>query len=178
MLDQAGFLVGNLPLDAQLVDEKSPQHAMAAPYAFGVFGALLGEGNAPIPSLIHHPRHTRERTGREFFSSVREALASDTALHAVCPRCGRILTLDGEYVPQSPDKYIAIGRCRHHGRLVLRLLFHPEEDGVSLRRSAAPAAPSTVAYVHTKQFQAARAAAADPDEALRRASRSNMPLDS
>ena len=131
-------------------------------------------------SLIHHPRHTRERTGREFFSSVREALASDTALHAVCPRCGRILTLDGEYVPQSADKYIAIGRCRHHGRQVLRLQFRLEEPGrVSLRRSAAPATPANIAYIHTKQFQAARLPVPpDPDEALRRATRSDVPFNS
>ena len=97
----------------------------------------------------------------------------------LCPRCGRILALDGEYVPQSPDKYITIGRCRNHGRLILRLRLQKEDDGqVSLRRSAAPATQTHVAYVHTKQFQASRISAFDPDAALSQVTRSNVPFDS
>ncbi|MBQ8074033.1 MAG: exonuclease domain-containing protein [Clostridia bacterium] len=140
--------------------------------------AALDYAQAP-KNLIHHPRHNRAKTPREQFPSVREALSSDTALKPTCPRCGRILTLDGEYVPQSPDKYIAIGRCRHHGRLLLRLRLQPEEEGqVSLQRSTAPATQANIAYVHTKQFQSARQPQLpDPDAALRRATRSNVPFD-
>ena len=129
-------------------------------------------------NLIHKPRPAREKPPQAFFPSAKEALASEEALRPVCPRCGRILTLDGEYVPQSPDKYISIGRCRHHGRLILRLRLQKEDDGrVSLRRSAAPASRTSIAYVHTKQFQASRGSPVDPDDALSQAARSNVPFD-
>lgn len=106
-------------------------------------------------SLIHKPRKTREKTPMTDFPSLQAALESDVALKPTCPRCGRIMTLDGEYVLQSPDKYITIGKCRGHGRMLLRLAFRPEEKGhVMMRRSVAPANQSNVAYVHTKQFQA------------------------
>ena len=86
--------------------------------------------------------------------SLRAALESEIALKPVCPRCGRNLALDGEYVPQSPDKYISLGKCRNHGKMLLRLTLRPEEDHVLMRRSVAPANHSNIAYVHTKQFQA------------------------
>ena len=106
-------------------------------------------------SLIHRPKKTRERTPMTAFPSLRAALESDTALRPVCPRCGRNLALDGEYVLQSPDKYITIGKCRSHGRMLLRLALREEREGqVWMRRSVAPASASNVAYVHTKQFQA------------------------
>ena len=106
-------------------------------------------------SLIHHPRRTRDRTPLTPFPSVEAALASDAAQKPTCPRCGRILALDGEYVLQSPDKYIVIGKCRGHGKMLLRLAFRAEAEGrVQMRRSVAPANHSNIAYVHTKQFQA------------------------
>ena len=129
-------------------------------------------------NLIHKPRSSREKAPHAFFPSAREALASPQACQPPCPRCGRILTLDGEYVPQSPDKYISVGRCKHHGRLILRLRLSREEDGsVALRLSTAPASHSSLAYVHTKQFQAANSAPVDPDEALSQITRSNVPFD-
>ena len=129
-------------------------------------------------NLIHKHHHSREKSPQAFFPSAKEALASEEALQPTCPRCGRILTLDGEYVPQSPDKYISIGRCKHHGRLILRLRLQKEDDGrVSLRRSVAPASQSNIAYVHTKQFQASHSSPVDPDEALSFATRSNVPFD-
>ena len=89
------------------------------------------------------------------FPSLRAALESDAALKPICPRCGRNLTLDGEYVLQSPDKYITIGKCRNHGKMLLRLAMRAGEEGhVLMRRSVSPANQSNVAYVHTKQFQA------------------------
>ena len=136
-------------------------------------------------SLIHKPRKTRERTPMAPFPSVDAALESEIAQKPVCPRCGRILTLDGEYVSQSPDKFIAIGKCRNHGKMLLRLTLRMDEgEGhVLLRRSVAPANHSHVAYVHTKQFQARQreeAMISPPDrgEALLKASRSSMPFDS
>ena len=118
--------------------------------------AVLSFAQQP-KSLLHKSKRVRDRAPGTLFPSVRDALVSETALQPTCPRCGRILTLDGEYVLQSPDQYIALARCRNHGRQLLRLRVRPEADGqVSLRRSASPANASTVAYVHTKQFQAAR----------------------
>ena len=105
-------------------------------------------------SLIHHQHKDREKTAMTSFPSLRAALESEIALKPVCPRCGRNLALDGEYVPQSPDKYISLGKCRNHGKMLLRLTLRPEEDHVLMRRSVAPANHSNIAYVHTKQFQA------------------------
>jgi len=106
-------------------------------------------------SLIHKPRKTRERTPMTAFPSLEAALESEMALRPACPRCGRIMTLDGEYVLQSPDKYISIGKCRGHGRMLLRLAFRAEKEGhVLMRRTVAPASNANIAYVHTKQFQA------------------------
>lgn len=138
-------------------------------------------------NLIHKPRRSREKTPGESFDSLRQALESETALHPVCPRCGRILVLDGEYIMQSADKYIALAKCKHHGRMLVRLLFQiDEENHRVLRRTVTRATPGNVAYVHTKQFQNQQREAAwleahdslpDPEEALLHAERSNMPFD-
>lgn len=116
--------------------------------------AVLRYAQAPR-SLIHKPREAREKTAPDSFPSLQAALESDAALKPVCPRCGRNLTLDGEYVLQSPDKYVTIGKCRNHGKMLLRLAMRAESEGqVQMRRSVAPANHANVAYVHTKQFQA------------------------
>ncbi len=141
-------------------------------------GAALQYAQTP-KNLIHKPRKTRERTRAERFHSVREALDSDTALRPVCPRCGRILALDGEYIMQSPDKYISIGKCRNHGRLLLRLRLGKTEDGdVTLQRNTAPATHANIAYVHTKQYASRmKENAPDPDVLLANVSRSSMPFE-
>ena len=138
-------------------------------------------------NLIHKHHRSREKTPGEQFDSVQQALQSEPALQPVCPRCGRILTLDGEYVMQSADKYIALAKCRHHGKMLIRLRLHPEEENrLVMQRSAVRATPSNIAYVHTKQFQnqqreeawlAEHESLPDPDEALRHAERSSMPFD-
>lgn len=127
--------------------------------------AVLNYAQQPR-ALNHKPRKTREKTPASAFPSVETALKSDLAMKPACPRCGRILTLDGEYVQQSPDKYIVIGKCRNHGRQLLRLSLHSGEEGsVLARRSAAPANQSQVAYVHTKQYQARQREGAAADRA-------------
>jgi len=148
--------------------------------------AALKYALEPKP-LNHRPRKVREKSAGEGFSSVRDALESDSALCPTCPRCGRILALDGEYVKQSGDKYIGIARCKHHGRCLIRLRFFPDtEGGCVMQRTVSPATNSNVAYIHTKQLQAAQRNAAriahgespsDPDEDLLRAEPSNMPFE-
>ncbi len=136
-------------------------------------------------NLIHKPRHARGKTPGQVFSSVRSALESDTALKPTCPRCGRILTMDGEYVRQSADKYIALAKCKNHGRMLIRLHLRPDEEGhCVLQRSTTRATNSNIAYVHTKQLQNHQRMAAggadslpDPDEELRHAERTSMPFD-
>ena len=138
--------------------------------------------------LIHGHRSGREKTPGEVFASVREALESETVLQPTCPRCGRVLTLDGEYIQQSADKYMAVARCRSHGRILIRLRFRIDDDGKKvLYRTTAPANSSHVAYVHTKQLQLRErraryleehGALPDPDEELLRAEPTDMPFDS
>lgn len=138
-------------------------------------------------ALIHTHRHTREKTPGEGFSSIREALESESALQPVCPRCGRPVELDGAYIPQAPDKYVALARCRHHGRLLVRLHFRLGEDGQRLmHRTVSPATGANVAYLHTKalqiqakqeQYLSEHGSLPDPDEELLNACRSNMPFE-
>ena len=137
--------------------------------------------------LIHARRSAREKTPGEAFATVREALESDTALHPVCPRCGRVLTLDGEYIKQSADKYIAVAKCKNHGRILIRLHFRIDGDGKKvMSRTTAPATSANVAYLHTKQLQMQQrqakyleehGALPDPDEELLNADVSSMPFD-
>ena len=136
---------------------------------------------------IHSRKGAREKTEGEAFDSVRDALQSETAIHPVCPRCGRVLQLDGEYIKQSADKYIAVAKCKNHGRILIRLRFRIDDDGKKiLSRSTAPATGANVAYVHTKQLQMKErqekylqehGALPDPDEELLNADPSSMPFD-
>ncbi len=140
------------------------------------------------PRQLIHSRHiTREKTEGEAFASVRDGLASETAIHPVCPRCGRVLALDGEYIKQSADKYIAVAKCRNHGRILIRLRFRIDDDGKKIMsRTTAPATSANVAYIHTKQLQNQQRQAQyleshgslpDPDEELLNADVSSMPFD-
>ena len=140
------------------------------------------------PRQLIHSRHiTREKTEGEAFASVRDALASETAIHPVCPRCGRVLALDGEYIKQSADKYIAVAKCWNHGRILIRLRFRIDDDGKKIMsRTTAPATSANVAYIHTKQLQNQQRQAQyleshgslpDPDEELLNADVSSMPFD-
>ena len=148
--------------------------------------AVLNYPQEPRP-LIHSRHITRERTEGETFASVRDALASETAIHPVCPRCGRVLALDGEYIRQSADKYIAVAKCRNHGRILIRLRFRIDDDGKKIMsRTTAPATSANVAYIHTKQLQNQQRQAQyleshgslpDPDEELLNADVSSMPFD-
>ena len=148
--------------------------------------AVLNYPQKPRP-LIHSHRISRERISGDIFDSVKEALASEAALHPACPRCGRVLTLDGEYIKQSVDRYIAVAKCGHHGRMLIRLRFRVDDDGKKLMsRTTAPASAENVAYVHTKQLQARQrqerylaehGALPDPDEELLSAGIANMPFD-
>ena len=137
--------------------------------------------------LIHTRRVHREKTPAESFDTVREALESETAIHPVCPRCGRVLALDGEYIKQSADRFVAVAKCKNHGRVLIRLRFRIGEDGKKIMsRTTAPATAANVAYVHTKQLQnrerqarclAENGALPDPDEELLNADVSSMPFD-
>ena len=148
--------------------------------------AVLNYARQP-KELIHSKRNAREKTPGETFDSVRDALASESAIHPVCPRCGRVMTMDGEYIKQSADKYIAIARCKSHGRTLIRLRFRIDDDNKKIMtRTTAPATNANVAYVHTKQLQvrarqekylAEHGSLPDPDEELLNAEVSSMPFD-
>ncbi len=148
--------------------------------------AVLNYAREP-KELIHGKRSAREKTPGEVFDSVREALESESAIHPACPRCGRVLALDGEYIKQSADKYISIARCKSHGRILIRLRFRIDDDGKKIMtRTTAPATHANVAYVHTKQLQvqqrlekylAEHGTLPDPDEELLNADVSSMPFD-
>jgi len=138
-------------------------------------------------ALSHTRRSPREKTPGVVYDSVRQGLESEEAIHPTCPRCGRVLAMDGEYIKQSADKYIAIARCKSHGRILIRLRFRIDDDGKKIMtRTTAPATNTNVAYVHTKQLQvqerqrqylAEHGSLPDPDEELLNAEPSNMPFE-
>lgn len=138
-------------------------------------------------NLIHTPPAIAEARAGENFPCVNDALCSSTALHPVCPRCGREMTLDGGYVRQTADKYISLAKCKHHGRQLIRLNLYPlNEGGLVMRRTLSPASAQTVAYVHTKRLQVKiqedeciekSGTLPDPDHELAEAERTNMPFD-
>ena len=148
--------------------------------------AVLNHPQQPR-QLIHARRAVRDKTPGEAFPTVKEALASETALRPACPRCGRTLALDGEYIRQSADKYITVAKCKNHGRVLIRLRFRIDDDGSRIMiRTTAPATRDNVAYVHTKQLQAQQrlekyiaehGTLPDPDEELLNADVSSMPFD-
>ncbi|MBQ6399603.1 MAG: exonuclease domain-containing protein [Clostridia bacterium] len=147
--------------------------------------AVLNYVQTPRP-LIHN-RPLKEKTKGEVFASIREALGSESAVRPTCPRCGRVMTLDGEYIKQSADRYIAVAKCKNHGRILIRLRFRIDDDGKRImQRTTAPATAANVAYVHTKQLQmkqrqekylAEHGALPDPEEELEHAESANMPFD-
>ena len=96
--------------------------------------------------------------------------------------------LEDSYVPQSPDKYISLARCRTHGNLMVRLRFRvTDENRKVMNISVAKAAPSNCAYVRTKRLQIANKVAQyqathqgqspDYEEALLNAERSSVPFE-
>ena len=138
-------------------------------------------------ALNHIRRSVREKTPGSAFDSVRQGLESDEAIHPICPRCGRVLAMDGEYIKQSADKYIAVAKCKSHGRILIRLRFRIDDVGKRIMtRTTAPATNTNVAYVHTKQLQVRErqrryleehGSLPDPDEELLNAEPSSMPFE-
>ncbi len=129
--------------------------------------------------LLHVERTRRLSSPAASFDSVRAALASEAVQQPKCPVCGQRAKLEAPYVPQSPDKYIALALCKDHGSLFARLRFALMEDGqVSMVSMVALATRQNKAYVHTKQLQVERwQKAQDPDLALQRVIRSSMPFE-
>ena len=144
--------------------------------------------------VLNYPQHARKLTHAvakkekgQTFATIAEAFGSEQAMSPVCPVCGKPAKPDGRWVPQSPDKYISLAKCRAHGTLMLRARFRvTDEDRKALTMSVSKAAPSNVAYVHTKQMQvdqrereyeARYGHPIDYDEALLNADRSSVPFE-
>ena len=185
---KAAMAMVDIPEDAALSFHNAKNDAWYTALVFRTLpdpDAVLNYPQKPRP-LIHSRRAARERE-TEVFDSLAEALASESAQHPTCPRCGRVLTLDGEYIRQSVDRYVVVAKCSHHGRMLIRLRFRVDDDGKRLMsRTTAPASAENVAYVHTKQLQARQrlerylaehGSLPDPEEELLSAGSANMPFD-
>ncbi|MCQ2458379.1 MAG: exonuclease domain-containing protein [Clostridia bacterium] len=162
-------------------------------YTAKVFGTLPDPDEVlkyeQTPKALNRNRHhDKEKTPGEVFATLADALASETATRPVCPRCGRDAALEpGGYVPQSADKYIALAKCKQHGKLLIRLSFRVDDDGNRvMHRSVFPATGANVAYVHTKKLQIEARQAQyleengclpDPEKELLEAERTSMPFD-
>ena len=136
------------------------------------------------PKKLIHADHEAQKRLRSAvrYASLAEALASEEARQPRCPACGKPAVQDGEYVPQSADKYIGLAKCNAHGMVMTRLRFFVERDGrIAMNMVTAKAAPSNVAYIHTKAIQIAdrkaRGIQPDPEQALLNAERSSVPFE-
>jgi len=172
-------------------DENRPFHNAEhdAYYTALVFAALPDPAavlNYPEqPRQLIHSR--REKPRGEQYDSIADAFASDLATKPQCPVCGKIAVLDGSYVPQSPDKYINLAKCRAHGNLLVRARLRvTDENRKLLTLSLSKAAPSNCAYVRTKRlqvqerearYQELHGARPDYEEALLNADRSSVPFE-
>ena len=186
---KAAMEMSGIPEDASMSFHNARNDAWYTALVFKTLSdpdAVLNYPQKPRP-LLHSRRASRERVAGEAFDSVRDALASEAAVHPACPRCGRVLALDGEYIRQSVDRYIAVAKCSRHGKLLIRLRFRVDDDGKKLMSlTTASASAENVAYVHTKQYQARmrqerflaeHGVLPDPDEELLSAGIANMPFD-
>jgi hypothetical protein len=129
--------------------------------------------------LLHVERAHRCKSPAASFGSIREALNSEAVQQPKCPVCGQKAKLEAPFVAQSPDKFVAIAKCKDHGSLFSRLRFALMEDGqVSMISMVALATKQNKAYVHTKILQQEQKnLAMDPDLALQRVIRSSMPFE-
>ncbi|MBO4288616.1 MAG: exonuclease domain-containing protein, partial [Lachnospiraceae bacterium] len=135
------------------------------------------------PKPLIHPDHNKGKAKGELFDSLKEAMESELANKPKCPTCGRACELEeAGYVPQAPDKYIGLAKCRQHGNILARLRLRASQSGrVILSVSTAKATPPNVAYIHTKQLQMKQREEHgfrfDAEKALLNADRSSVPFE-
>lgn len=144
--------------------------------------------NYPVtPKSLLNSRRSASKRGERVYESARAALESPEAVSPGCPLCQKPMEMEVPPVMQAGDKYIGLGKCAHHGYMVLKLHLTRTEDGqCAMATAAVKAAPSNCAYVRTKQLQmqaryeqylAQHGCLPDPDAALMEADRSNMPFE-
>ena len=183
--DRKGLKAAMDFLQIEAHEDKSFHNALHDAYYTALVFSRLPEKEAVLRyvqqprKLLHVERARRMSTPAASFDSVRSALDAEVVQQPKCPMCGQKTKLEAPYVPQSPDKYVALARCRDHGTLFVRLRFALMEDGqVSMVSMVALATKQNRAYVHTKQLQVEqRQIAMDPDLALQRVIRSSMPFE-
>ena len=192
--ERAGLKLAMELMQLQPEEEKPFHNAEFDAYYTALVFATCPEPNDVLKyplqakKLIHAAHTAGKKPSGVTYATVEEALSSAEARAPHCPVCGREVELDGSYIPQTPDKYISLAKCRQHGPLMVRLRFHVTQgDRKQLDISVAKAAPSNCAYVRTKRIQfadkVARYQAAhegrkpDMDEALLNADRSSVPFE-
>ena len=133
--------------------------------------------------LIHPESEGRIRTKGEVYPTIAAGLESEAISAPLCPLCGRPTKLEeGGYVPQAPDKYIGLTRCRSHGLMLARLRIKAIRGGgrwmgVNVSRASKP----NITYIHAKQYQMKQRAAAgqiyNAERALMQACGSSVPFE-
>lgn len=192
--ERAGLKLAMDMLGIEPDEDKAFHNALYdAYYTAQVFAAMDNPDEVlhypQMPKQLIHPGHaSRKKPLGETFETIEEALASDLAQKPRCPVCGKAAAIDGDYVPQTADKYISLAKCKAHGNLLCRLRFHlNDEGGKIVNLSVSKAAPSNCAYVRTKRIQVAERERLymeahggmpyDYEEALQNADRSSVPFE-
>ena len=188
--DRAGLSAAMELVNIQPEEDRPFHNAEYDAYYTGLVFATCPEPD----KVLNYPEQARKLTRAvskkekgQVFDSILDALRSEQATGPICPLCGKPAKADGTWVPQSPDKYISLAKCRAHGTLMLRARFHVmDNDRKAVSFSVSKAAPSNVAYVHTKRLQVQQREeqyaqryghAIDYDEALLNADRSSVPFE-
>lgn len=183
--DRKGLKAAMDYLQIETQEDRNFHNALHDAYYTALVFSRLPEPDAVIryvqqpKKLLHVDRNKRLKGPLTAYGSVRDALSAEVVQHPKCPLCGQKAALEAPYVPQSPDKYVAIAICPDHKSLFVRLRFALMEDGqVSMVSMVSSATKQNRAYVHTKRLQVeARQSLADPDLILQQAVRSSMPFE-
>ncbi len=183
--DRKGLKAAMDYLQIETQEDRNFHNALHDAYYTALVFSRLPEPDAVLRyaqqprKLLHVERARRLKSPAASFGSISEALNTDVVQQPKCPVCSQRAKLEANYVAQSPDKYVAIAKCKDHGSLFARLRFALMEDGqVSMVSMVALATKQNKAYVHTKILQIEqKKTAIDPDLALQRAIRSSMPFE-
>lgn len=143
-------------LDIQTEEERAFHNALHDAYYTALVFRATGQADK-VFDYGQRPKqliHARPKAGKtEAFPTAEAAMASDLALSPICPVCGKPAALDGAYIPQSADKWIALAKCPKHGAMIVRLRLRADEDAWQMHVKLSRASAMDVAYLHTKQLQ-------------------------
>lgn len=187
--DRMGLKAAMTMMNIEPEEDKAFHNALNDAYYTGLVFATFEHPKDALkypqqPKLLVHtdPATHKRIRGAQRFATLKEAMESPQIRTVKCPTCGKPAVLEGEYIPQSADKYMGLAKCSAHGMVLCRMkLYVDAEKKIAMTFTVSRATASTVAYLHTKALQIAQRKAngglPDAEQALRHATTSSVPFD-